>query len=87
MTKDDFLVLNERQAKAGGKIFANPRNAAAGSLRQLDPSITESRPLRFFAYSWGEISAPVADTHWDFLKRLEDWGFTGNFFLRLLHFV
>jgi len=78
MTKDDFVALNERQAKAGGKIFANPRNAAAGSLRQLDPSITAARPLRFFAYSWGEISDDFAATHWEFLDRLNVWGFHTN---------
>lgn len=78
MTKDDFVALNERQANAGGKIFANPRNAAAGSLRQLDPTITAARPLRFFAYSWGEISENIADTHWEFLEKLEAWGFTTN---------
>jgi len=78
MTKDDFVALNERQAKAGGKIFANPRNAAAGSLRQLDPTITAARPLRFFAYSWGEISDDFAATHWEFLERLNAWGFHTN---------
>lgn len=78
MTKDDFVALNERQAEAGAKIFANPRNAAAGSLRQLDPEITRSRPLRFFAYSWGEISEDFADTHHVFLEKLERWGFTTN---------
>ena len=78
MTKDDFVALNDRQARTGGKIFANPRNAAAGSLRQLDPTITAARPLRFFAYSWGEISADIADTHWAFLEKLNAWGFHTN---------
>ena len=62
MAHDDFVRMNEEQEAAGGKVFANPRNAAAGSLRQLDPSITASRPLRFFAYAWGEASKLPADT-------------------------
>jgi DNA ligase (NAD+) len=78
MARSDFLALNARQEEAGGKRFANPRNAAAGSLRQIDPTITAARPLRFFAYSWGELSADVADTHWEFLARLRDWGFRVN---------
>ncbi|HVZ07718.1 NAD-dependent DNA ligase LigA [Rhodopila sp.] len=78
MTKADFLALNEAQAKAGGKIFANPRNAAAGSLRQLDPSITAERALSLFAYAQGESSVPVAETHWTYLQRLQDWGFDVN---------
>jgi DNA ligase (NAD+) len=78
MTKADFLALNEAQAHAGDKIFANPRNAAAGSLRQLDASITASRPLSLFAYAMGESSEPVAETHWDYLHRLQAWGFTVN---------
>ncbi|MFL5283768.1 MAG: NAD-dependent DNA ligase LigA [Rhodopila sp.] len=78
MTKADFLALNEAQAKAGDKVFANPRNAAAGSLRQLDPRITAGRPLSLFAYAQGESSEPVAKTHWDYLQRLKDWGFTVN---------
>jgi DNA ligase (NAD+) len=78
MTKADFLALNQAQAQAGAKVFANPRNAAAGSLRQLDPAITAGRPLSLFAYAQGESSEPVADTHWDYLQRLSGWGFTVN---------
>ena len=78
MTKADFLKLNEAQAAAGQKVFANPRNAAAGSLRQLDPRITAERPLSLFAYAQGESSEPVADTHWHYLQRLRDWGFEVN---------
>jgi len=78
MSKSDFAALNAAQEAAGGKVFANPRNAAAGSLRQLDTSITASRPLSFFAYAWGETSEPLAETHWDFLERLKAWGFQVN---------
>ncbi|MDD2795598.1 NAD-dependent DNA ligase LigA [Acidocella sp.] len=74
MTKADFLALNEAQEKQ----FANPRNAAAGSLRQLDPSITAQRKLSLFAYAQGESAAPVAQTHWEYLQRLQDWGFSVN---------
>ncbi len=76
--KADFLALNAAQEAAGKRLFANPRNAAAGSLRQLDVSITASRPLALFAYAMGEASAPVAETHWGYLQRLVDWGFTVN---------
>ena len=78
MTKADFLALNEAQAKAEQRLFANPRNAAAGSLRQLDPKITASRPLSLFAYAMGEASEAVAETHWGYLKRLREWGFSVN---------
>jgi DNA ligase (NAD+) len=78
MTKADFLALNQAQAEAGSKVFANPRNAAAGSLRQLDVRITAGRPLSLFAYAQGESSEPVAATHWDYLQRLKDWGFDVN---------
>lgn len=83
MSRDDFFALNERQTAEGNKVFANPRNAAAGSLRQLDPSITKTRPLRFFAYSTGETSAAAADSHWALLSRLDDWGFSVNPLSRL----
>ena len=83
MSRDDFFALNERQSKDGAKVFANPRNAAAGSLRQLDSSITARRPLRFFAYSTGEISAAPAETHWKLLDRLKGWGFAVNPLSRL----
>ncbi len=78
MTHADFAALNERQAEQGGKTFANPRNAAAGSLRQLDAEITRSRPLRFFAYAWGEVSAPLADTQMGAIERLGALGFSTN---------
>ncbi|MBI2235849.1 MAG: NAD-dependent DNA ligase LigA [Magnetospirillum sp.] len=78
MTKADFLALNARQEAGGDKPFANPRNAAAGSLRQLDSRVTAGRPLRLFAYAMGEVSAPAADSHWHFLRRLRDWGFQVN---------
>jgi DNA ligase (NAD+) len=78
MTKADFLALNAAQEEAGHRLFANPRNAAAGSLRQLDPTITAARPLSLFAYAMGEASERVAETHWDYLQRLRDWGFDVN---------
>ena len=78
LTKPDFLLLNAAQEAAGQRIFANPRNAAAGSLRQLDPTITASRPLSLFAYAQGEASEAVADTHAGYLDRLRGWGFTVN---------
>jgi DNA ligase (NAD+) len=78
MSHADFAALNDRQAEQGGKSFANPRNAAAGSLRQLDAEITRSRPLRFFAYSWGELSEPLADTQIGAIERLAKLGFQTN---------
>ena len=78
MDREDFLALNAAQQAGGAKIFANPRNAAAGSLRQKDPAVTASRRLRFFAYSLGEVSAPLADTHMDSLAALGAMGFSIN---------
>ncbi|MGU3417708.1 NAD-dependent DNA ligase LigA [Methylobacterium sp. D54C] len=74
----DFAAINARQEAAGKPLFANPRNAAAGSLRQLDPAITASRPLRFFAYAWGELSAPIADTQTGVLEHFAAWGLPVN---------
>jgi DNA ligase (NAD+) len=74
MSKADFEALNERQEASGGKIFANPRNAAAGSLRQKDPGITAARPLRFLAHGWGELSDPLGETQLDAMKRIEGFG-------------
>jgi DNA ligase (NAD+) len=82
MSHADFTAMNARQEKEGGKIFANPRNAAAGSLRQLDPSITAKRPLRFFAYAWGEFSEPLGTTQSDYLAAFRKWGFEVNPLIR-----
>jgi len=78
MAKSDFAALNAREAAAGRKTFANPRNAAAGSLRQLDVEITKSRPLRFFAYAWAAASEPFAETQLDAVRAFADWGFVTN---------
>ena len=77
MSDEDFLRLNEYQESLGpkGKVFANPRNAAAGSLRQKDSKVTASRPLHFFAYAWGEISAPFAETLSEARRKISSWGF------------
>jgi DNA ligase (NAD+) len=78
MSKADFLTLNEQRAADGEDAFANPRNAAAGSLRQLDPAITAKRPLSLFTYAMGEVSEEIGATHWEFLERLRGWGFRVN---------
>ena len=78
MRHDDFDALNARQTAKGGKTFANPRNAAAGSLRQLDAEITRARPLAFFAYAWGALSAPLAETQFQAIERLKAFGFDTN---------
>ncbi|WP_347264840.1 NAD-dependent DNA ligase LigA [Nitrobacter sp.] len=78
MLKEDFLALNRKQQEAGDTVFANPRNSAAGSLRQKDVAITASRPLKFFAYAWGEMTDRPAETQHDMLKWLRDVGFIVN---------
>jgi DNA ligase (NAD+) len=83
MSHADFALLNERAAASGEKTFANPRNAAAGSLRQLDPAITRARPLRFFAYAWGEVSEALAATQSAAIARLAALGFPTNPLTRL----
>ena len=85
MTKQAFLALNERQKAAGEQIFANPRNSAAGSLRQKDPSITASRPLGFFAYAWGEMSEMPAETQSGMIKWFEACGFKTNPLTKTCH--
>ena len=78
MARPDFAALNAARAEADEQLYANPRNAAAGSLRQLDPKVTAQRRLRFFAWGWGETSAPLGDTLWEARARLADFGFTLN---------
>ena len=87
MTKAAFLELNRKQAEAGKPLYVNPRNTAAGSLRQLDASITASRPLGFFAYAWGQMSQMPADTQSGMIKWFETCGFTTNPLTRLCHSV
>ncbi len=83
MERAGFFAVNAEREAAGEPLFANPRNVAAGSLRQLDSSVTARRPLKFFSYHWGEVSAPFARTHEEALARLRDWGFTVNQHSRL----
>ncbi|MBL8701968.1 MAG: NAD-dependent DNA ligase LigA [Alphaproteobacteria bacterium] len=78
MSRADFDALNDQRRRDDEPVFANPRNAAAGSVRQLDPSVTAGRPLRFFGYAWGEVSARDWATHTDFLARLRHWGVPTN---------
>ncbi len=85
MTRVDFTALNVRQAEAGKALFANPRNSAAGSLRQLDPAITASRPLHFFAYAWGDVSKMPAATQMGMIEKFKRYGFTVNLLTALCH--
>ncbi len=78
MAKSDFLALNEKMAADGKQTYVNPRNTAAGSLRQLDAAVTASRKLRFFAYAWGEMSSMPADTQYGMIEVLKSWGFPVN---------
>jgi len=87
MSRSAFQRLNDVQAKRGERTFANPRNAAAGSLRQLDSAITASRPLQFFAYGWGEAADLLADTQWGVYEAMHEWGFPLNPLARLTHSV
>lgn len=87
LTRDDFLALNQMQEEAGKPLFANPRNSAAGSLRQLDANITASRPLKFFAYAWGEMSEMPRDTQFAMVEWLGEAGFATNPLMRLCDHV
>jgi DNA ligase (NAD+) len=87
MAHADFFALNERQAAEGKPVFANPRNSAAGSLRQLDPAITASRPLKFFAYAWGEMSEMPEETQFGMLEWFKGRGFRVNPLTKLTHSV
>ncbi len=78
MANDDFAALNAKEEAAGRKQYMNPRNAAAGGLRQKDPAITAQRPLKFYAYAWGDVSAPFAETQTEAVGKLAEWGFQTN---------
>lgn len=77
MRRDDFFVLQKKMAESG-QTFANPRNSAAGSLRQKNPEVTKSRPLKFFAYAWGDSSEPLGSTQYEIVRRFGAWGFPIN---------
>ena len=83
MEHKDFEILNSKQESLGKKVFANPRNAAAGSLRQLDPAITAERPLKFLAYAWGELTEPLNTTQFGTIQKLKNLGFKTNFHTKL----
>jgi DNA ligase (NAD+) len=83
MTHAAFVALNDAQEKAGLPTYVNPRNTASGSLRQLDPKVTARRPLKFFAYAWGEVSALPADTQWGVYQAMKRWGFPINPMIKL----
>ena len=85
MSHADFSALNARQVKEDERVFANPRNAAAGSLRQLDPSITAARPLRFYAYAWGEAPVLPAETQYGVVQAFKRWGLPVNALMKLCH--
>jgi DNA ligase (NAD+) len=87
MERAGFFAVNAEREAAGEPVFANPRNVAAGSLRQLDPAITARRPLKFFAYAWGETSGPFARSHAEALAHFGEWGFSVNPHSRLCHGV
>src|SRR6266446_6675892 len=87
MERAGFFAVNAEREAAGEPVFANPRNVAAGSLRQLDPAITARRPLKFFAYAWGESSGSFARSHAEALTRFGEWGFSVNPHSRLCHGV
>ena len=78
MQRDDFAALNKARAADGNAVYANPRNSAAGSLRQIDPAVTAGRPLRFLGYAWGEVSEDLGHTYWDIRARFEEFGFALN---------
>ena len=83
MRHEDFMEMNKERETQHIPLFANPRNAAAGSVRQLDPKITASRPLKFFAYACDDYGDFRVKTHWEFLEKLKEWGFVVNPLARL----